>query len=391
MFKNMIEFDTLLDRIGDCVSFYEYNRLNSCRYKLQLSNGEDIEIDYNLNCLPHLLGVNIEYLRSTGLYKGNAYDILSEILNNRNFLYGQLKSNNIKKDNIFSKHIDKKLNSFRKICGINIYNIEFVCEYNGENSYITGEEKLDGQYYIAFNNKAPNSSINVVGFAKDDYGRYIPMTNLELSDYVETREFFTRLLKRQNLTTVLGMQRNSFDEYGKIDRRRFYYDIPDKLRKMSSLERYSENYDCSISTNKDCMFYVEKTMNLYEEKNNIFHILNAVSDNIQNGKFINISDLEKEFGELKTGLVNLIGAHNDSINNNNNNNHNDENDDSPKYKDLILELRESKDEIKRLNDLIAKLDDNNRIIVNSNSKLRDENDGFKEREEKILQVLKSKK
>ncbi len=102
----------ILDSIESCLNWYFDNNLSSTRYKLFLSNSERIEIDLGERSLPHLLGVNTDFLRSTGSYTGNASTILEDILNNPNSLLSRINNGYMNENQIFSRHIEKKLSNF---------------------------------------------------------------------------------------------------------------------------------------------------------------------------------------------------------------------------------------------------------------------------------------
>ena len=112
MFKDIFSFNDLLDKIERCLNIYENKNIAHTRYKVLLANGDYIEIDYNYNCLAHLLGINIDYLRSTSFYIGNTFDVLEEIINNPDSLYQRMKNGYIYPYNTFSKFIDQKLDNF---------------------------------------------------------------------------------------------------------------------------------------------------------------------------------------------------------------------------------------------------------------------------------------
>ena len=49
-----------------------------------MSNDDTINIKFGANNIPHLLGIDINYLKSTGIYQGDAFEILCNIINNPN-------------------------------------------------------------------------------------------------------------------------------------------------------------------------------------------------------------------------------------------------------------------------------------------------------------------
>ena len=169
----------ILDNVENCLNWYLDNNISNTRYKLLLSNDEKIEIDLSERALPHLLGINIDFLRSTGHYTGGASSILYDILESPNLLFAHIRDGHMQENQIFSKHIDKKLANFKYACSLNVFNIEFIAKYESTKSYITGEEKLEGDYYIAIRDKINKDKISIIGLKLNKSGLYQPMTNMK--------------------------------------------------------------------------------------------------------------------------------------------------------------------------------------------------------------------
>lgn len=340
MFKGIFEFNDLIDRIANCFDWYCRKRFEDTRYNLFLSNGDNISIEFNRRSVPHLLGINVDFLRSTGLYKGNAYEILEEIITNSDRLYSQIKNGYLSRDNVFSKYIDKKLNNFKNICGINIFDIEFVVDYSSKNSYITGQEKLDGDYYIA--TRINYDTLSIVGFRCGDNVCF-PITNVELDlNSKEARSFLFQLLSNQSLTTVQTLKKDTFLG-NSVDSKSFYYNNDVKMRKLGLLENYADDYNCRISTNRDCMFYLNKVSNLYASLNSLWLVLEEITGFIESGKPIDKAYLENKYDVLKPSVVKLIDAYNSKL---------------PEFfdnKSLIDMFVDAKSEIAKLNDLYSEV------------------------------------
>ena len=79
---NKSDFEKLFDDMRENVRIYE-NRLSDYDVDIYLADGRKIRYCVPNFCVPHLLGVNINYLESTGLFeKQNAYPLLKEMLAN---------------------------------------------------------------------------------------------------------------------------------------------------------------------------------------------------------------------------------------------------------------------------------------------------------------------
>ena len=69
------QFDNLVEQIRINVIKYEHY-ISKIKYCLYLTNGDMLNIHYPKNSIPHLLGVNIDFIRSLSIYRDkSAYDI----------------------------------------------------------------------------------------------------------------------------------------------------------------------------------------------------------------------------------------------------------------------------------------------------------------------------
>ena len=150
------------------------------------------------------------------------------------------------------------------------------------------------------------------------------------------------------------------------------------------LSRYAENYNCSVDVTQECLFYIDKITNLYDEKKQIWETLNRISIAMQNNIPIDIFKLENEHSYINDSITNLIATYNDSIltggsslNNNT----------SVSYKDLIEKIKILENRVMTLEDLNQKLDEQNQILTGQVSDLSNENMVFRDREQKIRKIL----
>jgi len=377
-FKDIFEFNDLIDQLDDCLMWYEKSNVEDVRYRMYMSNGEAINIEFSKQSIPHLLGIDINYLRSTGIYKGSPYSILEDIIENPNRLYGQFKSKNMEPELVFSKHIYKKLNNFKKVCGINIFNIEFIVNYKSHNSYITGEQKLDGDYYIA--TKIDDDTLSIVGL-KENGNLHKPQTNIELDkNDPDSEKFLSQLLTNQILTSVQSLKRTRFTDY-ELEEKSFHYYNDQKEEKLKTLEEYAKKYNCHIATNKDCIFYVQKTNNLYAEKNSILQVLAEITEQMQQGKEISSQELETQYGETVNRFKNMIHLYNFTLNNSS------KSKSGEAYLNLAQELESKKDEVLHLQKLLKTLEEKQGQMTEKIHELEDENKELKNREEAIKNIL----
>lgn len=373
----------ILDKIENCLDWYFDNDMPNTRYKLFLSNNDRLEIDFGERALSHLLGVNINYLRSTGHYIGGSSSILDDILKNPKLLLSRIKDGYIKEEQVFSKHIDKKLANFKNICILNVFNIEFIVKYESEKSYITGEDKLEGDYYIVTKDKLNKDKISIIGLKLNKNGLYQPMTNMQFEEYSdEYRKFFNQVLKGQTITIAQTLIKNVIDDYGNLSQNKYFYDTSQKIGKIKNIKRYAEEYKAIINVSEDCIFYIDKVQNLYDEKNKTIEIIKEITDKISSNCVIDAVKLDSKYGDIPNYLLNLIGSHNDSLSKKDSDKNNNES-----YTELITSLKTAKADIEKKDILIKKLDDNNKELIDRNQILEEENNILKDKVEKIRAII----
>ena len=381
MTKTNEEYIEVLNKIADCVDHFINKETEYIRYILHTASGNQYKINYNRGSLPHLLGVNTNYLRSTRLYEGSSYQILEEVLDNSNFLYQQMKNGHIKKENVFSEHIDTKLSSFEDICSVNIFDIEFIVEYDSKRSYTTGETKLDGDLYIAYRKKTNESgTINVIGYRQNEDGLYYPMTNLEYTEHTkEARDFFKRLLTNQKVTIASNLKRNYLNKDNKVISKDFYYPTDIRKTKTKILKRYEENYDCIIDVSRDYIYQTESISNLKSDKALIYDVLDNISESIHAGKEIDLESFKKRYQGLANSIVNLINTYNEALTHPKNN--------TEKYNDLKQQIVETQKSMTQKDTLIKKLEDKTKSLVEENKNIKQENQELKDKQDQVRKIL----
>lgn len=82
-------------------------------------------------------------------------------------------------------------------------------------------------------------------------------------------------------------------------------------------------------------------------------------------------------------LLDLIGAHNDSLSDKNNGEAN-----SQTYTELITNLKTAKADIEKKDAIIKKLNDNTNELIDKNQTLEEENTDLKDKVEKIRSIIK---
>ena len=374
-----VEFDELIDKVNECIKWHYRRNFEDKVYNLLLDNGEELRIVFSNSSIAHLLGVDTEYLKTTGLFKGNSYDILKSICNDSYRLYNMVSGGHLTYDNFISDFALEKVNGFRNICGIELYNIEFICKYSKDNSYITGHQQLEGDYYIAYKTE---NGLFVIGLKKSgDY--YYPMTNrfIDLNDE-ESKKFLNVLLDNQTITMATYSYlyfRNTRSRSDKI-----YVDYNKKASVIRQLKYYAKSYDAIVDVSTGYSYIIEKLLQKFDSNSNFYPILNKIFEYIRKRVKINIDKIEKEFGKLPEDILSLINDYNNSLNVDISSALNEhtkaimlESDElRTKNSEYIKELEKLKEELLRVKKL--------------NEQLEIENAGYKEREDAIKRVLSIK-
>jgi len=309
---NRSEFDELIEKISKCLEYFERNKFNDKVYNLLLDNGERLKIVFDNNNLAHLLGIDTEYLKTTGLFKGKSYEILKQICNDSYRLYTMIKEGHIVFENFISDFAWKKVESFEKICGINLNDMEFVCQYKRENSYITGSEHLEGDYYIAY--KSDNGLI-IVGFKKNDEF-YYPMTN-RVIDYEmgENKSFLNKLLAKQSITmaTYANYNYRNMEGLTTSNRNNIYLDYNRKSLVIRNLLELGEEYNCNVDVSVGYSFVIDKLLSKFDSNKKIYLAFQIAFEYILKHSKINIRKVKNHCGDLPDEIISLMEEYNKTI------------------------------------------------------------------------------
>lgn len=376
---NKSEFDELIDKINECIKWHDKKNFGDKVYNLLLDNGEELRIVFSNSSVAHLLGVDTEYLKTTGLFKGNSYDILNLICNDSYRLYNMVRGGYLNFDNFISDFALEKVNGFKNICGIDLYNIEFICKYSKDNSYITGYQQLEGDYYIAYKTE---NGLFIIGLKKSgDY--YYPMTNrfIDLNNE-ESRKFLNILLSNQIITMATYSYLYFKNTRSKSDK--IYVDYNKKANVIRQLKYYGNNYDAIVYVSTGYSYIIEKLLQKFDSNSNIYPILNKIFEYIRKRIKINIYKIEKEFGKLPEDMLSIINCYNDSLNS-------DISSALDEHTKAVMSERDKlKTENRRHIEELEKLKEELLMMKSLNEQLQLENAGYKEREDAIKRVLSIK-
>lgn len=255
-----------------------------------------------------MLGFNTEYLKSTGLFPKNSYEILKIICNDPFRLYNMVIRGNLSYDCFISDYAEDKMNGFTNICGANICDMEFICKYSKEYSYITGNPQLEADYYIGY--RLANV-LHVLGLIKNgEY--YYPMTNRYIGfEDEEEMEFLKQLLENQ----VITMPVSSEIYFRKTDTssNKIYLFDQKKPQKIKTLKEYAKTYKATVDVSSGYAYVVEKLLKQFNSSNTKIPLLNKVFESVVERLLVNIGECEREFGVIPEDILELINKYNQSL------------------------------------------------------------------------------
>ena len=90
----MTKFEYLMELIANNVETYNRNSRYKDKFSLTFANGDNIKIYVPNSSVPHLLGINTNYLMSSGLYREkSSYELLNKMCEDRYRLYRYINDN----------------------------------------------------------------------------------------------------------------------------------------------------------------------------------------------------------------------------------------------------------------------------------------------------------
>lgn len=305
---NKSDFDELIEKIQKSVTWYEKANFDNKVYNIALDNGEKLNVCFNHTTIAHLLGIRTEYLKATGLFPKDSYEILKILRDDPYRFYNMVNRGHLTYDSFISDYADDKIKYFSNACGINLYDIEFVCKYSKEFSYITGYPQLEGDYYIGYKT---NDGVLIVGF-KYDGENYVPITNRPI-DYKdeEAMKFLKHLLENQSIT-MPSMSRIYFNETNTYSNM-IFIDDQRKASRIRKLKKYAEQYNSTVDVSDGYIYIIEKLFKQYNSKNVLFPALKIIFEKVSKRIKIEVSELQLEFGKLPPDILSLIDSYNDSL------------------------------------------------------------------------------
>ena len=376
-----IKYDEIIENIKRCLNFYENVGFVNNKYSLKLANGEIINIKFLMNNIPHLLGVNIDYLKTTTKFKpsNNAYENLKYFVDENYMFYRMMNEGKIKANLMFSKNIEKKLEYF--IDNIRVRTDDMICiiKYDSEKTYQQTEVSDICDYYIV--RKTQEGKNLVLGLIKNDQSKYplcFPVTSRCYDSDEELDKFLTRVAKKQELTYVNILTIDNPKQIPLPYHQKFIPKLEEKTKTLDIMTGLSQKYDSTISVGYALQFEINKAINEKNQQKMNMQILKEFKNYILSGNIFDNDIIEQLYGEVTVDSVtqDVINAYNDVLVsgqlNTNNDDDNTYTEITNKNKELKEELEatkrlleESKQTIEGQKEYIKKLEEENNIYKKS--------------------------
>lgn len=302
----LCDITSILEKAVECVEYYKNEWLNNKVFTLYLSNGEKVKFSIAPQNVPHLLGIDLYSLRGIiNLTSSDPLEMIKELLSRDYELYNKFKCGVLKESDVFSDHIQDKINNFKNNITGNVVKILeetiFVCQYKSERSWdiTTNNQKYD---YILVR-KLDNGKIGILCLVKNKNQCYA-MSNRVPGDEISLDNFFSENIKNQEITLLSGINMHNIlndSEFSKS----LYSD--QKISKYRVLKPYRERYNCHIDISSDYEYAIGKLCNNRYEKLENKNIIEMIVESIANRELINTDEIDDFM------LLNIVNAWNDHV------------------------------------------------------------------------------
>lgn len=377
------EFEELLERIKILLEKYENNISRNNKYTLFLANGDVINYSVHENNIPHLLGVNTNFLMDNKIVKSKeAYEALKEMIENSYSVFNSVQKINAF-GSLFSRYIDDKLEVFEKQINRPVINeVEFVCKYDRTKNYT--QKEVDGynaNYYIGTKNE--NGEIILLGLIcmteQYESTNYIPQTSRVIKDENELTEF----LKGQEITYISAINTsNNLSGYTN----NFVVRNIDTFRLLERLYSYQSMVSAIPNTIKNHNYHLKLLSKTITERQthraDTSNIYEKINYGLCNKKIIELTEEDEEI--LDVTIINLIKEHNDIVMSDRVDSYS-----KGKYSELKDDRDKCRQELENLKIEFQKLRDENEQLSKELTDQKERNDNLQQYEEKYKDLANS--
>ncbi len=296
----------------DIYSFYEKDDedykmdLSKRKYVMYLSNGDSFRVKLLKNSIPHLLGINTDYLKKTGLYKGdtNSYEVMLQFIRNHKGAYKKHKDGIIDLNQVISPYVEEKLDSVYNNLIITTNNCNMVCKYDARKTFGYGIES-DKMSYLILQQKKDKYYVLKLGKSGEE-GLFYPMSNQVYDTYDEFCEKFSVALFNQEITLLNGVK---FSTGGYTYDNSFNIQPYERKPKLMQLKKLAVDLNCTPNVLHDYIYSIgvmnDKRNSNLEDSEILLKLGNCMMKKIP-------FDLTKEC-VVSEQLITLINNYNNSL------------------------------------------------------------------------------
>lgn len=310
MSVNIVKYNEIIDKINECVNWFERLDIKNNRVDMYLGNGDILNIRFPEASIAHLLGINLSYLNMTNNFRKDAvsYDKLKYVLKEPYVFQKLLVSKTISMENMFSDSIDQKLSVFKDNLSVRIDDIYCVIKYDNEKTYQSINVPDVCDYYVI---RKKDSNYLVLGLVKNDRG-YTPATSRLYDDEEKFNEFMNRVARKQEITYphLLNIN-NPYRDYKVND----FFPLSEKEHVLNSIINISQEYSATPAVARDYAFTINKFKTVREDKTVNLNILRLLSDCIKSGTPLDNNTINQICGttDIPGIILTLISTCNDNL------------------------------------------------------------------------------
>lgn len=273
---------------------------------MYLSNGDSFRVKLLKNSIPHLLGINTDYLKKTGLYKGdtNSYEVMLQFIRNHKGAYKKHKDGIIDLNQVISPYVEEKLDSVYNNLIITTNNCNMVCKYDARKTFGYGIES-DKMSYLILQQKKDKYYVLKLGKSGEE-GLFYPMSNQVYNTYDEFCEKFSVALFNQEITLLNGVK---FSTGGYTYDNSFNIQPYERKPKLMQLKKLAVDLNCTPNVLHDYIYSIgvmnDKRNSNLEDSEILLKLGNCMLKKIP-------FDLTKEC-VMSEQLITLINNYNNSL------------------------------------------------------------------------------
>ena len=370
------ELEDLLYNISEIITYIENSKYEKRRYKMYLSNGDHINFSVPNESIPHLLGINIPYLSSTRIFGSyNAFDLLKKLVSNSDKVWNLYKKGIISFNQLFSPFIFEKVDNFRENITIMVNEVEFICKYNPERSFINSDDFEKCDYLML--KKLSNGKYGLLTLVRNE-GYFTPMSNQIFDDYESAKTNLKSKLKHQDITLMSGIKIyfNNDNFYYDDEVKNIYLNFSEKKQKLYNLIQYKNDLDCSTDVASDFIYSIGRLNQNVNSQTEMNFTSEKIAALIEKGEIIDISYIEPTLKPIVDAYNNIVCSLASSGKN------------SKTYTEIKEELKELKSALTRETEVSKAKEKENTTLKEENKTLSEENFELKDKVEKIKKLLK---